>query len=93
MGPRRSSLCGRTLGRDVLETGDRSPEVRDEAARADIVILNKPLKPAPLRAQLTRHSAMMEAAEQGAGFAGSAPLRQGPLVFPTKLILVQDPHL
>jgi hypothetical protein len=37
--------------------------VRDEAARADIIILNKPLKPAPLRAQLTRYSAMREAAE------------------------------
>ncbi len=54
------------LGRDVsaiLATADRSQEVRDEAARADIVILNKPLKPAPLRAQLTRYSAMREAAE------------------------------
>ena len=56
----------KALGRDVsaiLATADRSPEVRDEAARADIIILNKPLKPAPLRAQLTRYSAMREAAE------------------------------
>jgi Na+/proline symporter/signal transduction histidine kinase len=56
----------KALGRDVsaiLATADRSPEVRAEAARADIVILNKPLKPAPLRAQLTRYSAMREAAE------------------------------
>ncbi len=47
----------------ILATADRSLEVRDEAARAEIVILNKPLKPAPLRAQLTRYSAMREAAE------------------------------
>jgi CheY-like chemotaxis protein len=56
----------KALGRDmsaILATADRSPEVRDEAARADIIILNKPLKPAPLRAQLTRYSAMREAAE------------------------------
>jgi CheY-like chemotaxis protein len=47
----------------ILVTADRSPEVRDQAARADVVIMNKPLKPAPLRAQLTRYSAMREAAE------------------------------
>ena len=54
------------LGRDVpaiLATADRSLEVREDAARADVIILNKPLKPAPLRAQLTRYSAMREAAE------------------------------
>jgi Na+/proline symporter/signal transduction histidine kinase len=54
------------LGRDVpaiLATADRSIEVREDAARADIIILNKPLKPAPLRAQLTRYGAMREAAE------------------------------
>ena len=54
------------LGRDVpaiLATADRSLEVREEAARTDIIILNKPLKPAPLRAQLTRYGAMREAAE------------------------------
>ena len=54
------------LGRSVpaiLATADRSPEVRDEAARADVLVMNKPLKPAPLRAQLTRYSAMREAAE------------------------------
>ena len=54
------------LGRSVpaiLATADRSPEVRDARPREDIVILNKPLKPAPLRAQLTRYSAMREAAE------------------------------
>ena len=47
----------------ILATADRSPEVRDEAAREDAVVMNKPLKPAPLRAQLTRYSAMREAAE------------------------------
>ncbi len=47
----------------ILATADRSPEVRDEAARHDIVILHKPLKPAPLRAQLARYGALREAAE------------------------------
>lgn len=47
----------------ILATADRSVEARDEAARQDIVILHKPLKPAPLRAQLARVSAMREAAE------------------------------
>jgi CheY-like chemotaxis protein len=47
----------------ILATADRSPEVRDAAAREDAVVVNKPLKPAPLRAQLTRYSAMREAAE------------------------------
>ena len=54
------------LGRSVaaiLATADRSPEVRDEAEREDVLVMNKPLKPAPLRAQLTRYSAMREAAE------------------------------
>ena len=47
----------------ILATADRSPEVRDAAAREDAVVMNKPLKPAPLRAQLTRYAAMREAAE------------------------------
>ncbi len=48
----------------ILATADRSPEVRDKAAREDdIVIMHKPLKPAPLRAQLTRYGALREAAE------------------------------
>ena len=47
----------------ILATADRSPEVRDEAARADVLVMNKPLKPAPLRAQLTRYAALREAAE------------------------------
>ena len=47
----------------ILATADRSPEVRDEASREDVLVMHKPLKPAPLRAQLTRFSAMREAAE------------------------------
>jgi hypothetical protein len=35
--------------------------VRDEAARADVIVMTKPLKPAPLRARLTRYSALREA--------------------------------
>ena len=54
--------CGRTVPA-ILATADRSLEARDAAAREDVVILNKPLKPAPLRAQLTRYGAMREAAE------------------------------
>ncbi len=53
---------GRTIPA-ILATADRSVEARDEAARQDIVILHKPLKPAPLRAQLARVSALREAAE------------------------------
>ncbi len=54
------------LGREVpaiLATADRGPEARDQAARHDIVILHKPLKPAPLRAQLARLGTLREAAE------------------------------
>jgi CheY-like chemotaxis protein len=54
------------FGRDIaaiLATADRSPEVRDAAEREDVVVMNKPLKPAPLRAQLTRYAALREAAE------------------------------
>ena len=54
------------LGRSlpaILVTADRSPEVRDRAAGEDVIILHKPLKPAPLRAQLTRYGAMRAAAE------------------------------
>jgi CheY-like chemotaxis protein len=47
----------------ILATADRSPEVRAEASREDVLVMNKPLKPAPLRAQLTRYGAMREAAE------------------------------
>jgi signal transduction histidine kinase len=47
----------------ILVTADRSPEVRDEAERADVRVMTKPIKPAPLRAQLTRYAALREAAE------------------------------
>ncbi len=47
----------------ILLTADRSPEVRDEAERADVRVMTKPIKPAPLRAQLTRYAALREAAE------------------------------
>jgi Na+/proline symporter/signal transduction histidine kinase/CheY-like chemotaxis protein len=47
----------------ILATADRSVEVRDAAALADVALLHKPLKPAPLRALLTRARAMSLAAE------------------------------
>jgi CheY-like chemotaxis protein/anti-sigma regulatory factor (Ser/Thr protein kinase) len=47
----------------ILATADRSLEVRDAASRASVLVMNKPLKPAPLRAQLTRYGSMREAAE------------------------------
>ena len=47
----------------ILATADRSQEVREAAARADVALLNKPLKPAPLRAQLRRCLALRPAAE------------------------------
>ena len=48
----------------ILATADRSPEVRDAAAAADIALLNKPLKPAPLRALLSRCLAQRAAAAE-----------------------------
>ena len=47
----------------VLATADRSVEVRDACAAADVALLNKPIKPAPLRALLTRGLSTREAAE------------------------------
>ncbi len=47
----------------ILITADRSSDVSAEALRADVVVMNKPLKPAPLRAQLTRYAALREAAD------------------------------
>jgi len=47
----------------ILATADRSPAVRDLAMREDVLVMNKPIKPAPFRAQLTRFGAMREAAE------------------------------
>ncbi len=47
----------------VLATADRSPEVRLACAAADVALLNKPVRPAPLRALLTRSLALKQAAE------------------------------
>ncbi len=44
----------------ILVTADRSPQVRDDALAKDILVLNKPLKPAALRAALARWRASME---------------------------------
>src|SRR5574337_1071381 len=56
----------RDFGQDIpaiLATADRGPEARAAAAKADVAVLNKPIKPAPLRALLARCSALREAAE------------------------------
>ncbi|NNM70826.1 PAS domain-containing hybrid sensor histidine kinase/response regulator [Enterovirga aerilata] len=47
----------------VLVTADRSPELRERAAEQDVSILNKPLKPAALRALLSRVHVARVAAE------------------------------
>jgi Na+/proline symporter/signal transduction histidine kinase/CheY-like chemotaxis protein len=47
----------------VLATADRSVEVRAACAAADVALLNKPVKPAPLRALLTRGLSLKRAAE------------------------------
>jgi CheY-like chemotaxis protein len=47
----------------ILATADRSVEVRDACAAADVALLNKPVKPAPLRALLTRGLSLRAAAE------------------------------
>ena len=47
----------------VLATADRSVEVRDACAAAEVALLNKPIKPAPLRALLTRGLSLKAAAE------------------------------
>jgi len=47
----------------ILATADRDPEMRAAASRADIAILNKPLRPAALRALLMRCKTMRLAAE------------------------------
>jgi len=47
----------------LLATADRSPEVRDAARAMEVEILNKPVKPAPLRALLSRCLALNAAAE------------------------------
>jgi CheY-like chemotaxis protein len=55
-----------TLGKRfpaALITADRSPQVRDEAREKDIQVLNKPLKPAALRAFLAQWRVTRPAAE------------------------------
>jgi CheY-like chemotaxis protein len=47
----------------ILATADRSVEVRSACAAADVALLNKPVKPAPLRALLTRGLSLKAAAE------------------------------
>ncbi|MFO1088557.1 MAG: PAS domain-containing hybrid sensor histidine kinase/response regulator [Hyphomicrobiales bacterium] len=47
----------------LLITADRSREVHDAAARSDVVVLRKPVKPAGLRAAMARVLATAEAAE------------------------------
>ncbi|MFO1149488.1 MAG: PAS domain-containing hybrid sensor histidine kinase/response regulator [Alsobacter sp.] len=54
------------IGREtpaVLLTADRSPGVRDAAAERDVHVLNKPLKPAALRALIAQWRATRTAAE------------------------------
>ena len=45
----------------VLVTADRSPEVRERAESLGIAVLHKPVKPAALRAVLTRMSRLQAA--------------------------------
>jgi len=47
----------------ILVTADRSLAVRDEARAKGVIVLNKPVKPAALRALLSRSRAKVEAAE------------------------------
>ena len=47
----------------VLLTADRSPAVRDEAAEKSVHVLNKPLKPAALRALFSQWRSSRVAAE------------------------------
>ena len=47
----------------ILATAERSLEVRDAARAMGVEILHKPLKPAPLRALLSRCLALGAAAE------------------------------
>jgi Na+/proline symporter/signal transduction histidine kinase/CheY-like chemotaxis protein len=56
----------RRFGADVpavLVTADRSTEVREAAAAIDVPVINKPVKPANLRALLMRHRKALSAAE------------------------------
>ncbi len=56
-----------SLGREIpaiLITADRTPEVRDLATFASMQVLNKPLKPAALRAMLVQTRATLEIAAE-----------------------------
>jgi CheY-like chemotaxis protein len=58
------SLMREKFGKDLpalLLTADRSQEVRSLADAADVVIINKPVKPAALRAALMRNRAEIAA--------------------------------
>ena len=59
-------LVRRRYGRDlpaILLTADRSAHVREEARASGIHILNKPVKPASLRALITQWRVQRVAAE------------------------------
>lgn len=47
----------------ILVTADRSPEVQKEAEAVGVSILNKPIRPAPLRAVLSQARTQLNAAE------------------------------
>lgn len=51
----------------LLVTADRSSEVRAAASKNDIPVINKPVKPAALRAALNRHRRIIHADDQFAG--------------------------
>ncbi|MBN9064988.1 MAG: response regulator, partial [Rhizobiales bacterium] len=53
-------------GRDIpalLLTADRSEELKAMAERMEVGVLNKPIKPAALRAMLSRYRKVLSAAE------------------------------
>jgi two-component system, sensor histidine kinase len=49
---RLRAACGRNLPA-ILITANRTPELADEAKAADCLVLNKPVKPAQLRAVMS----------------------------------------
>ncbi len=60
---RAADTSGRPALPAVLLTADRGPLVRDQAAQSDVHLLNKPLKPAALRALLAQLRVTRLAAE------------------------------
>ena len=57
----------KALGREVpalLVTADRTPDVRAEAERDNILVQNKPVRPASMRAWLTQLSTVERAAAE-----------------------------